>query len=88
MIVIESDTDPKVACDGAQQALRDGLKSVQVLREESRGVYATTSGEFSIRPDAVGYLQRVRSVRANAYIARQYAPRWSWYDCKTSGGSG
>jgi hypothetical protein len=69
------------ACAAADSARDLGLEVVQVMREDPPGLYVTTAGEYSNRSDAVGYLQRVRSVRANAFIARSSSPKWSWCDC-------
>jgi hypothetical protein len=86
VVVVESDSSGEIACKAADRARSDGLENVQVLTEAPRGTFSVTAGAFSSRLDAIGYLQRVRAVRANALIARQYKPKWEWFDCTKGGG--
>jgi hypothetical protein len=86
VVVTESDSQRAAACEAAGRARRDGLENVQVSREAPPGIFVTTTGQFTSKADAVGYLQRVHAVRANAFVARQVSPKWTWVDCASRGG--
>ncbi|HXX70187.1 MAG TPA: hypothetical protein VEK07_23610 [Polyangiaceae bacterium] len=81
VVVADTDRTREAGCLAAVRARLDNLDLVQLLFDKNTNLYVTTAGEFTVRTDAVGYLQRVRAVRPSAYIARQSCPNWNWVDC-------
>jgi hypothetical protein len=83
VIAVERTNDLRRACEAAKSWRVAGLENVQVLRDDSLRIFATTAGQFSARPDAIGYLQVVRAVHGSASITRQSPGNWRWCNCDT-----
>jgi hypothetical protein len=81
VVVADTSRSREAGCAAANRARSDGLSLVQLLFDRNTNLYVTTAGEFAIRADAVGYVQRVRALRPSAYIVRQSCPAWAWVDC-------